>query len=219
MKLAETIAAAPDLMEWFLSWRKEYGEGTPKYIYAGAAVKQVYFVRDVLAPLVMHNGGSIPFKQREMVELVSSEHGPYEVARSARVVSEHTSKSVRLPVYAFARPDIGLNIIMRNNFHGWKISVLSQHAICDDALSRLFITKPPPEPEYTGDDLRPVYFEGFDPDWCFGYQANNQCRWSAAIHGDYQLWATLFLIMNSLDTLPMNEYMTQKRHKEILAEQ
>jgi hypothetical protein len=112
------------------------------------------------------------------------------------VISTHTSKSIKLPVYCIEID--GLKIILRNNFFNWKISVISDKEIIED-FSGLFHMDPPIDPDYTGDPLHHVYFEGFPKDLIFGYYNNSdKNKWSAEIHDDYRLYVTIFLILKSL---------------------
>jgi len=124
----------------------------------------------------------------------------YEDAKNlARVISTHRSKSIVLPVVEYNREDLGLRLILRNNFYNWKLSVISTNPIKAD-FSNLFFTIPPVEPEYTGDPLHPVYFEGFPRELIFGYYTTSDGRhWSAEIGGDKTLWTVLFLIMRAVE--------------------
>jgi len=116
----------------------------------------------------------------------------------ARVISTHRSKSIVLPVVEYNREDLGLRLILRNNFYNWKLSVISTKPIKAD-FSNLFFTIPPVEPEYTGNPLHPVYFEGFPRELIFGYYATSDGRqWSAEIGGDKTMWTVLFLIMRAV---------------------
>jgi hypothetical protein len=99
-------------------------------------------------------------------------------------------------VYNFDRSDIGLRIIARNNFYNWKISVISDIPITTN-FDGLFYTRPPIDPEYTGDPLSACYFEGFPKALVFGYYHTNKSCWSAEIHSDTALWTVMYLIMKS----------------------
>lgn len=132
---------------------------------------------------------------------------PYEARKNdvAFVIGEHVSTSVRLPVYELVRP--GLRLILRNNFYDWKLSVLSEQLInCD--FSGLFHTTPPVDPDYTGNSLHPVYFEGFPPELVFGYYEpaleaakrvwEPELQWSAEIPSREMLWTVVFLLLRDL---------------------
>jgi len=185
------------LQEWFNAQRAE----TPdEMYYKEASGSQVMFVRDQLSYLVASG-------------LV------YEEARDiCRVISTHTSKSVKLPVYQLSRPDLGLRLILRGNFHDWKLSVISEKPITAD-FAGLFHTTPPVEPDYTGNELAGVYFEGFPRELVFGYyEASDKLRWSAAIGGQFALWTTVFLIMRASGALGPKEWTTRATHQAQLDE-
>ena len=169
-------------------------------LWKGAFGDQVSFVRDRLSALVC---GDI---EREYMECCCDH---------THVISEHHSKSISLPVYEIERP--GLKLILRNNFYNWKLSVISDKPIEAD-FTGLFITSPPTEPDYTGDSLHPVYFEGFPTDLIFGYyDTSDKKKWSAEIHDDYFLMAVIFLIMRSLGTIKPQVYSTRAEHQVRLA--
>jgi len=116
----------------------------------------------------------------------------------AQVIGTHRSKSIELPVVQWARPDLGLTLTMRNNFHDYKLSVRSELPINDPAFPALFHTTPPPDPEYTGDPLSSVYFEGFPPTLVYGYQSADHRRWSAEIYGEHAAYMVVFLCMRAV---------------------
>lgn len=140
---------------------------------------------------------------------------PRGVRPHATVISTHVSKSVLLPVVSLAREDLGLQVVLRNNWYNWKMSVVSREPITAD-FTGLFIETPPPEPEYTGDDLAPVYFEGFPSDLIFGYRTTDSPRWSAQISNTPTLHIALFLIMRSLGAVRPLAYRTRASHEEEL---
>ena len=156
---------------------------------------QLVFVRDRLTPLV-----GVGWYYLDAQEI-------------PRVISEHRSKGNTLPVYSLARPDLGVRFVLRNNFYNWKLSVISERQIESEALRHLFETEPPREPEYTGDALRPVYFEGFPPDLIFGYYAADNRRFSAQLALDFEVWAVIFEVMRVLGAMPVRRAMTRAEHR------
>jgi hypothetical protein len=156
-------------------------------------------------------GRQIMFVRDDLCGLVSwGRRGP---RIRAHVISTHTSKSIALPVYRLARPDLGLELYLRDNFYNWKLSVVSTQPIVAD-FSGLFHTTPPIDPKYTGDPLHSVYFEGFPKELVFGYyEPSDKRRWSAEIHGDQALWATLFLLMRSVGAVQPSRWNTPETHK------
>ena len=101
----------------------------------------------------------------------------------------------------FSRPDIGLTIVVRNNFYNWKMSVESERPILAD-FGGLFHVTPPVERDYTGNPLAAVYFEGFPENRIHPYYTEgDRRRWSAEIGGDEGLWTAVFLIMRSIGAM------------------
>ena len=145
-----------DLQEWMNA--QMVGDDM---LWKGAWGRQLSFARDSLASLV---GVGLKYEERKKI---------------ATVISEHRSKSIMLPVYCLTREDLGLKLILRDNFYNWKLSVISEVPIEAD-FAGLFQTSPPVEPEYTGDPLHPVYFEGFPNDLIFSYyDKSDKKKWSA----------------------------------------
>ena len=163
------------------------------------------YVRDVLAGKV---GCGLTYKQ-------------YKAMDVAQVISTHRSKSAVLPVYLLQRPDLGLRLILRNNFYNWKISVISEKPIVEPAFEGLFHTIPPIEPDYTGDPLHPVYFEGFPEDLIFGYYStSDQKKWSAEINGGNEaIWMVIHLIMRGLGAVKSLTWHTRESHAKQLKEE
>lgn len=154
--------------------------------YRKPAINQAMAVRDVIAP---------------------------RIGSKASVIAEHRSKSVQLPVYSIDREDIGLRFVLRNNFYNWKMSVISREPIEAD-FGDLFHTTPPVEPEYTGNPLSPVYFEGFPRELCFGYYEQDRAKFSAEIWGgDCRLYAAVFLIMQARGAIQPLRWRTRESHR------
>ena len=130
----------------------------------------------------------------------------------AKVISEHMSKSVHLPVYQFERPDLGLRFTLRNNFYNWKLSVESEVPLTTD-FSCLFPTRMPKDPEYQGNALADCYFEGFPKDRIFGYYESNPRKFSAEIWDNYSLMTVLYLIMKEKGALRPMYGHTPEEHQ------
>lgn len=159
----------------------------------------------------------VMFLRDDVAGVLSSGLGAYSKIEG-RVISQHRSKSVNLPVVAFVRPDLELRIVLRNNFYNWKMSVSSKAPIEAD-FTGLFIESPPLEPDYTGDNLSHVYFEGFPREEIFGYRKSDSLKWSAEIHSNFDLMTTLFLIMRGLKQVKPLVYTTRATHKIQLDEE
>ncbi|HJY98888.1 MAG TPA: hypothetical protein VJ227_04190 [Patescibacteria group bacterium] len=102
------------------------------------------------------------------------------------VVSMHTSKSIRLPVYNIKVP--GIEIWMRYNFFDWKVSIRSERPVPD--VFHNIIRKDV--------KIHEVYFEGFSKDWIFGSYDENPCQFSVEVRTDYDLYAFLLVIADAL---------------------
>ncbi len=133
------------------------------------------------------------------------------------VVSTHRSKSIDLPVVQYDRPDIGLRLTMRDNFHDVKLSVESERPIgYADELACIFHTTPPINPDH--DSLHSVYFEGFPRGLVFGHYSDNPCRWSAEL-SQTTLRLVLFFIMRSLGQIkPMVRHTPESYRAHLEAE-
>lgn len=199
------------LQMWYDRWLNEHKN--TNLIYAkgsdGPRLVQVHFIRDDIARLFL---AGISY-----YDIPRCPPPRDDCRETAIVISEHTSKSVRLPVYSFERKDIGLRLTLRYNYYNWKLSVESQLPINAD-FSGLFFTNPPVEPEYTGNQLSPVYFEGFPQDRIFGYYENDHCKFSAEIISNEQLWTVIFLIMRDLGQIKPYIWHTKESHRKALDE-
>jgi hypothetical protein len=176
------------------AWISEQTVGD-EMLWKGPWGRQVEFIRDDLRTLI---GVGLDYEDKNLL---------------GRVISTHTSKSIVLPVVEFERKDLGLRLIFRNNFHNWKMSVISQKTAIVANFDGLFHTTPPIEPDYTGDPLASVYFEGFPRDLIFGYYARSNTRWLAEIDGNHTLWTTVFLIMRALGAVKLCGWHTRESHR------
>lgn len=161
-------------MQPFSDWYRQNPVGN-NMLWKGAAEDQFGFVRGPLSNLFMRR--------------------PKEV----QVVGEHRSKSIPLPVYLLERPDVGLRVFLRDNFYDWKMSVETDVDF-DVRFDGLFRTSP----EGTGNELHPVYFEGFDRSWVHGYYDQRETKrgsWSASVHSNEKLWTALFLMLREVGGL------------------
>lgn len=173
------------------------------YTDAGTVPSQVGFVRDDLTSLV---GTGLDWEARDGI---------------IDVVGEHRSKSVVLPVCRFVRKDLGLTLVLRSNYYDWKLSVLLDHPISSNVrrehmevvFATLFFMSPPVEPEYTGDVLHPVYFEGFPGQYKFRYYTENPERFSAAIHSNFRLWTAVYMLMYGLGVVEDRRWRTEASHR------
>lgn len=152
---------------------------------------------------------------REQLEFVRDElRSVAGIGAPVVVIAEHRSKSILLPVYFLQHEKV--RFYLRNNFFNWKLSVVSETPIEVD-LTGLCHTTPPVEPDYTGNPLSPVYFEGFPRELVFGYYEQNKARWSAEFHGDFELATAMFLIMRALGEIGPLVWRTRALHEARVA--
>ena len=162
----------------------------------------------------------------EQISFIYNKLGPYvckenyqDADEFIRVISDHRSKSIVLPVYKIISAGRDITFILRDNFYNWKMSVISEKPIKAN-FDGLFYTSPPVEPDYTGDHLDPVYFEGFDRKWVFGYyDTSNGKKWSAELYSVYDLWTAVHLCLLSVGAIQPLKYHTRESHKKALAEE
>jgi hypothetical protein len=158
-------------------------------------------------------GEQIQFVRDRLLYLMASGLHFEDIADIPDVIATHRSKSIDLPVYELRRDDIGLRLILRGNFYDWKLSVISERPIVAD-FAGLFHMTPPVAPDYTGDELHPVYFEGFPRDLIFGYyEPSDKKRWSACLGGEYTVYMTVFLILRSLGVIKPCTWHTPESHR------
>jgi hypothetical protein len=196
------------LQAWYDAWLEEHRSTDLIYVARNArrevSLPQVHFVRDTLASLVWA-GVRYCDHPRE-----PAPRG--DCRETAWVIGEHRSKSVRLPVYSLERPDLGIRLVLRNNYFDWKLTVISEVPIQSDLFPYLFKTMPPVEPEYTGDELAACYFEGFPKDLVFGYQATDPRRWSASLD-DHALWTSVMICMRVVGAIKPQKWCTREEHR------
>jgi len=141
-------------------------------IYGERIWTQVSFVRDVLCNLWMPDY-------------------EYWDDNPVLVISTHMSKSVRLPVYQINLEKYGLEIVLRNNFHDWKVSIKSKRPLEFDYME-LF---DPTEVFYS------QFCEGFPKSKVYGSYEQNQSQFTIEIVSQYNLYTFMFLLKNYLDNI------------------
>lgn len=103
------------------------------------------------------------------------------------VVSTHTSKSCKLPVYGFVMPN-GINVIMRDNFHGWVVSMWVDENKPKFSLERKILE------ENNVSDINPCYCEGFKEEWVFPYEIENTLGTTFRVFDNYDLYTLFYLL-------------------------
>lgn len=99
----------------------------------------------------------------------------HDRVKEISVVSTHTSKSIILPVYKVSLAD-GTIMIMRCNFHDWKVTVISSTPVLlNTACLR------------ANEGINPIYCEGFDPSWVLGPYAQSSKEFTFEASNDRRL--------------------------------
>jgi hypothetical protein len=171
---------------------------------------QCLYIRDKLAQPLGYQQIYQGQKEGELARYGRSE----SATASARVISEHRSKSCTLPVVDIIH-DSGLTLTVRQNFYNWKLSVVSPKHLSEHLSEHLFDglchTTPPVDPEYTGNPLNPVYFEGFPSDKIYGYFSQDRSRFSLELWQLDGIQIALFLIMRELGLRPALIWSSRKK--------
>ena len=134
-----------------------------KMVYKKAAIQQMCFVRDALCQYLLQ----VP----------------------VFVVSTHCSKSIQLPVYYFEMRN-GIRAIMRENFHGWVVSLNSSFPITLEDFCEGDGNK-------QSEDIHPCYAEGFKKSWVYPYVKEEALRTTFRVNSKYQLY-TLFYLLSKM---------------------
>lgn len=187
------------LQPWYDKWLTEHKGTGLIYVRRNqrgeVSLPQVHFVRDSLARMVWSD---VPYDDRPKAP-------PRDDCReSAYVIGEHRSKSVRLPVYSLERPDLGLQIVLRDNYHDWNVSVLSETPITTDLRGfgldyrRETDRARFPDGYIPGNSWGYCFFQGFPEEVQFGPFSENPRRFSLCISSNYAVFTFVWLIMRDL---------------------
>jgi hypothetical protein len=187
------------LQPWYDKWLKAAREaaGTPPNSNDGPMLQQVHFVRDNLCGMLW---ADVPYDKRGPAT-------PRDCKETCYVVGEHTSKSRRLPVYSLERPDLGLQFILRENYHDWNVSVITEKPLSDGRkllagfeldYGRDEDRKRFPNGYTAGQSWGYCYFQGFPEEVQFGPYSEDCRRFSLCIGSDYSLYTFAWLIMRDL---------------------
>jgi len=127
----------------------------------------------------------ITFIRDDVPEIFARSDEEYKkLQEGIQVISWHTSKSVRLPVFRIELPD-GTVLVMRYNFHNWIVSASSPRDIDDMLMGFLS-----PEDEA----IHRVYCEGFPQDLVYESYGQNKRQFTIELDsGYYCLYTFLFL--------------------------
>ena len=129
------------------------------------------------------------------------------------VISTHTSKSIKLPVYAFLMHN-GIKVICRENFYGWKMSIeLPKPKPFADILPKDIIS------EGYKEDIHNCYFEGFKNEWVYpGYNPDdiNQTKFSIGIYSDYNFYMAMYILKHLYGDIDLTKEINKLTKKDIV---
>lgn len=109
------------------------------------------------------------------------------ILKTIEVISTHTSKSIKLPVYHIVLTN-GLELILRGNFHDWKISVSSPFEV---ELPEELLTNS----TLSGEKINSYYCEGFKNEWIWDSYMKNKKEFTIEIGASlYDLYTFFFLL-------------------------
>jgi len=157
-------AAGTSLQEWAIAH-----EPSDEMIFKSAYWGQIKFIRDVLSQLFYP--------------------GSYEEweANPVHVVGEHTSKSIKMPVFSILVPGI-VEVRLRYNCFNWVVSVKSEEPVNIDFLD-LFDAEAKQEL---------VYAEGFEARWVFPPFSVDDQEFSFSVGSDYILYTFCWMLTRQL---------------------
>ncbi len=151
------------LQDWFMENKPD-----DNLIYKDGLARQVMFIRD------------------DIISLFARSYEEYKgIQEAARVISTHTSKSVKLPVM-----EINWNnwrFILRDNFHDWKVSVRAPYKFKEieiDFMGLFDKTKV----------ISSVYCEGFKDSWVYGAYNEDKREYTVEIDNNYQLYMFFWIV-------------------------
>ena len=141
-----------------LEYMRAYESDDNKY-YQAAAFHQMTFVRDDLSNHLLNT--------------------------PVFVVGHHYSKSVELPVYAMRLLN-GIMVVMRENFHGWVVSIMSPN--------KIYIPDDLVHGDHGNGDIPLLYCEGFLPEWVYKYKTEDFTETTVRVNDDFRLYTLLYLL-------------------------
>ena len=188
------------LQGWYDKWLKDPDMANRRYVPTNSrgepSLHQLHFVRDFLCGMLW---ADIPYDKREKETVRDT------CNVTAFVIGEHSSKSVNLPVYSLERPDLGLQIVMRDNYHDWNISVMSEKLIPAEVLKGFQLDfsesdkkRFEKEPWRPGQSWDYLYFQGFPQEVQFGPYVQNPHKFSICIGGEYSVYTFVWLILREI---------------------
>lgn len=157
----------------------------------GAARRQVEFMRDTVTLLFTgHYNGWAPGIGDGPVDGWPAKGSDPDY--TCMVVGEHTSKSVRLPVFSLRSVTRDIEARFRYNFYDWKMSVCSggDGFRLDDRYGNLISRDKSGRPI----TVSSCYCEGFTDDWVFDPPGTAEA-FTVEVYDAYQVWAVCWLLL------------------------
>lgn len=186
------------LQPWYDKWlaNERIAKNIPPNTNDGPSLHQLHFVRDHLCGMLW---ADVAYNKRP------HSHPRDELKESCFVIGEHSSKSVHLPVYSLERPDLGIQFVLRDNYHDVNMSVISEKPINADTLRgfELDYSRESDRKEFAN-GYRPgrswgyCYFQGFPEDVQFGPFSENPRKFSLCLGSEYSVWTFVWLIMREV---------------------
>lgn len=170
-----------ELHEWFMDIIDQ-DKNKDTLIFKKTSESQVMWVRDNLIGALWNTPAWI--RPEKDPDLNWSEN--YAKEKAARptvsVIGEHRSKSTILPVYYMKF--CGVELVMRNNFHDWNVSVVSPFPI-EGLITEIF----PFDTDY-------CYYQGFPDEYKFkAYSETNKQKFSFHLgRSNETLWTFVWLL-------------------------
>jgi len=142
--------------------------------YCRAWSNQVCFVRDDIPKFLINN----------------YDYSIYATIRdNITVISTHTSKSVKLPVYRIKA--FGSTYIIRGNFHNWMISVESGNEEIKVDFKKLGVI------HSDVGKINSIYCEGFKEEWVYDSWDNNKWKFTIELGTRDDVMIFFWLISHS----------------------
>ena len=154
------------LQEWITS-----NVPDEKMLWKKAWSSQVCFVRDEIPKFLCM--GEYTFNEYQTIR------------ENITVISTHTSKSIKLPVYCIKAN--GDTFILRNNFYDWKVSV-DTHNIHKIDFKKLGVIY------NTANQIESHICEGFKQEWIFKSYDEDKWQYTVEINNDFKLKLFFWLI-------------------------
>ena len=175
----------PELQQWF---SERLGSNTWNGLnYGKASQNQIMFVRDSIIK-TLHGTWAFPPYEGENIFNESNEERALRKPKFL-VVGSHRSKSCELPVYYLklgeAVGDQPIEIVMRDNFHDWNVSVRS--AVPLKGVFTVLISK----------NTSYCFYQGFPSEFIFeAYSEENNKEFSFYLNTDQELWTFFWLLFH-----------------------